>query len=730
MARLLEIGVTNAAIATLLALVVWVVTRRMRQPALAHMLWVLVLVLVKLVTPPLLPIPWQVRSAEAPAAPTAAVPAAMSAPLRREIKLAPTPIVESTPSDFVETPAETPVAKNSTPSWTIADIDWTNLLVGIWLAGSAIWLAISVGRLMRFHFSLNHASLPSDELQRTADDVAAKLGVRRFRVRVTAGRLSPLVWPIGVPTIVVPQDLLDILTEPELRSILTHEFAHLRRKDHWVRWLEFVATAIYWWHPVAWFVRRQILQSEELACDAWVVGSNPATAKAYANALFQAVEVATGALRPAPVLASRVTTGGDLKQRIEHVMNATCSAQMSKWSRWGFWFVAICILPLSFTTVYAVEQQERAPTEAVTAAIPAEPVLEAMPSGNSASALEVTKQGPARHYVGEIAKFRTVVKNTGKLPLTNVGVVDSYDPAFQPRFTDPGREVLSDGSFKWTIPRLESGERRTFCVQCACVFPSRSARSRVTVRTDDDVSYSDETAVEILRLESSRLVSADDSNSGGSSTASPWPDERSLLSSWPPAQTGRGNVSQHAQERQITQPEIDDASVLREQIKFLELQFNQIDALYKTGAPGGTVDRQSMAGFELARARGELALVEGNRTEATRQFANAEAFAATALKAISAAYQADRMTLDVLMQASNNLTDIRRRLIQVRRPLPRILMPMRSQPTFAAPWKNTPQPIRARRRSHIIARRSSSRKPRSTACRRSPTSMSSQRPKW
>jgi uncharacterized repeat protein (TIGR01451 family) len=114
--------------------------------------------------------------------------------------------------------------------------------------------------------------------------------------------------------------------------------------------------------------------------------------------------------------------------------------------------------------------------------------------------IEVTKQGPTRHYVGELAKFRVVIKNTGEVPVTNLEVIDSYDEAFDPRFTDPGREILPDGSFQWRIARLEMGEKREFVVQCACVTPSRSACSRVIVTADGDVRVAENKCVEILPL--------------------------------------------------------------------------------------------------------------------------------------------------------------------------------------------------------------------------------------
>jgi uncharacterized repeat protein (TIGR01451 family) len=152
------------------------------------------------------------------------------------------------------------------------------------------------------------------------------------------------------------------------------------------------------------------------------------------------------------------------------------------------------------------------------------------------SALEVTKQGPTRHYVGEVAKFRIVIKNTGEAPVTNIVVLDHYDASFEPRYTDPGREILPDGSFKWKIERLEKGERRTFDVQAACVSPSRSACSMVSVTADGDIRYADEKCVEILPLANVPPAAA-----GGVTPPPPLPSEDlkvTLRTSANPARVG------------------------------------------------------------------------------------------------------------------------------------------------------------------------------------------------
>ena len=67
--------------------------------------------------------------------------------------------------------------------------------------------------------------------------------------------------------------------------LLLHELAHLKRRDHWVRWLELVVAGLYWWHPVVWWARRALREAEEQCCDAWVVWAMPDRSRTYASCL-------------------------------------------------------------------------------------------------------------------------------------------------------------------------------------------------------------------------------------------------------------------------------------------------------------------------------------------------------------------------------------------------------------------------------------------------------------
>src|SRR5437899_200882 len=104
---------------------------------------------------------------------------------------------------------------------------------------------------------------------------------------------------VGRPRLLVPAVLWERLNPTQQATLLAHELGHYKRGDHWVRRLELVVSAVYWWHPVVWWARRQIREAEEQCCDGWVISLLPDAALAYATALVETVAFLSQA-RPVP----------------------------------------------------------------------------------------------------------------------------------------------------------------------------------------------------------------------------------------------------------------------------------------------------------------------------------------------------------------------------------------------------------------------------------------------
>jgi beta-lactamase regulating signal transducer with metallopeptidase domain len=91
------------------------------------------------------------------------------------------------------------------------------------------------------------------------------------------------------PMIVIPAWALRDLSSDELRIILIHEFAHLRRRDDWTNLLQKIVRAIFFFHPAVWWIDARLSLEREMACDDAVLAetSNP---RAYASCLVSLLE--------------------------------------------------------------------------------------------------------------------------------------------------------------------------------------------------------------------------------------------------------------------------------------------------------------------------------------------------------------------------------------------------------------------------------------------------------
>ena len=132
-----------------------------------------------------------------------------------------------------------------------------------------------------------------------------------------------MLWAVGgLPRLLVPADF-SLSGEEQLDTLLVHELAHLRRRDHWVRVLEFVVMGLYWWHPVVWYARRELREAEEQCCDAWVVSTLPDAGRTYASALLDTLDFLSTAPAAVPPLASGLGQIADLKRRLTMIMRGT-----------------------------------------------------------------------------------------------------------------------------------------------------------------------------------------------------------------------------------------------------------------------------------------------------------------------------------------------------------------------------------------------------------------------
>jgi beta-lactamase regulating signal transducer with metallopeptidase domain len=338
---LVRAGVNNAVSATVLALLVLALSRALRtRPAVRHCLWLLVLL--KLITPPLFELPIRSMGSVKEAANPATID--ISADL---FDLAPSVAIAEHGGRGLSTADD----RRSTLAWLreLPSADIFSPIGWIWLAGSVVSLIVSAWRINRFRAVLKAAEPAEYETQDQVDDMAADLGIARPPgLWWIAGRLSPMLWAFGSsPRLIIPIELWKSLDDRQRVTLLVHELAHLRRGDHHVRVLELVVTTLFWWHPVLWWSRHALHDAEEQCCDAWVVWCCPEAARSYAETLLETLDFLDPRGHAHPFMASGFGRVQNLRTRLTMIMTGNTPPRLGLTGAFGSLAVAILLLPIN-----------------------------------------------------------------------------------------------------------------------------------------------------------------------------------------------------------------------------------------------------------------------------------------------------------------------------------------------------------------------------------------------
>jgi beta-lactamase regulating signal transducer with metallopeptidase domain len=345
---LIDYVIGNALLALPLAIIAWCIGRRQRHPSVTHALWAIVLV--RLLLPPIGSVPgFSVRvplgtlQEKSSSFDETRTTEGMSFALLDgksqhasidEVSdlriLAPV----SVSADAVSRDANSPGAVDTKPIGPTKSeprpFDYIKRhtalgLVSVWLAGSISLIIFSMLRILRFRKLLQYGAVPADEsIQSLARDAAAKLGQPLdAEILVTTARTPPFVWWLGIrPQIVLPNGILKGLPIGEQRLVIAHELAHIQRKDHLVRWLEWFAVSWLWWNPLVWIARYGLRNSEELACDALVLRALKPEPREYGSCLLSVAEALSERILVTPSLACTMSSGQSLEQRIVLIMSS------------------------------------------------------------------------------------------------------------------------------------------------------------------------------------------------------------------------------------------------------------------------------------------------------------------------------------------------------------------------------------------------------------------------
>ena len=126
---------------------------------------------------------------------------------------------------------------------------------------------------------------------------------------------EPGIFGIFRPVLLLPEGVRDRLSPSQLRAVIAHELCHVRRRDNLAASLHMFVEALFWFHPLVWWIGARLVDERERACDEAVLteGGEP---QAYAEGILSVCRL----YLESPLPCASGVTGADLKKRIEAIM--------------------------------------------------------------------------------------------------------------------------------------------------------------------------------------------------------------------------------------------------------------------------------------------------------------------------------------------------------------------------------------------------------------------------
>jgi uncharacterized protein (TIGR03435 family) len=241
-------------------------------------------------------------------------------------------------------PQTSPFAPAASPTHTA---DWILVAIfSVWLCG---FLGVALARF-RSWLRIRAAVRAS-----TPIDIQATVAVRS-----SPGLLEPGVVGLLRPVVLFPEGILKRLPPSQLDAVIAHELSHIKRRDNLTAAIHMVVEAVFWFHPLVWWIGARLVEERERACDEAVLslGGEP---RDYADAIVSVCKLYV----ESPLACVSGISGADLKRRIVRIMARHVGLNMSLGKK--LLLLAVALVAVAMPIAIGLASPPKASTQLATA---------------------------------------------------------------------------------------------------------------------------------------------------------------------------------------------------------------------------------------------------------------------------------------------------------------------------------------------------------------------------
>jgi beta-lactamase regulating signal transducer with metallopeptidase domain len=199
------------------------------------------------------------------------------------------------------------------------------ILGGMWLGGAVVVLSIWWLRWRKTAAVMRQATpLQAGREVAMLRRMEAVAGARaNTTILLSHDAVEPGVFGILRPVLLWPQEISGEMEDAHLESIIAHEVWHVRRRDNLAAAIHMLVEALFWFHPLVWWIGARLLNERERACDEAVLESGSAR-QVYAESILKTCAFCLGSR----LACTSGVTGANLKKRIVQIMTQKVTTKL------------------------------------------------------------------------------------------------------------------------------------------------------------------------------------------------------------------------------------------------------------------------------------------------------------------------------------------------------------------------------------------------------------------